>query len=156
MPFLALIPALLGGWLKTALGFLASLPWQAYAALAALIAALLLWHAHTVAEHKAAAANFNAGYNADFKRADARERVFRASIAELTAALDDQSAAVAKLATESDARTQAAAKALQAAQSAARASENTARALDASASVARSKDGPCVPSETFLKNSGSL
>lgn len=85
---------------KAIKGFLASLPWQAYAALSALIAALLLWHAHTVAEHKAAAANFNAGYNVDFKRADARERVFRVSIAELEKDLADKNA-------ESEARAKA-------------------------------------------------
>jgi peptidoglycan hydrolase CwlO-like protein len=86
----------------------------------------------------------------------AKNAVQVASIDKLTAALDDQSAAVAKLSTDSDARTKAADQARIAAQEAARASNDTARALDASAAVARSKDGPCVPGETFLKHSGEL
>jgi hypothetical protein len=101
--------------------------------------------------HKAADAA-----TASYQREVAKNAVQVASIDKLTAALDDQSAAVAKLATDSDARTKAADQARIAAQEAARASNDTARALDASAAVARSKDGPCVPGETFLKHSGEL
>lgn len=86
----------------------------------------------------------------------AKHAVTRASLDTALSAIDDQNAAVQALATESASRINAADKARIAAQEAARASLDTARALDASAAVARSKDGPCVPSETFLKHSGEL
>jgi hypothetical protein len=108
-------------------------------------------HMSAVHWHKAADAA-----TASYQLEVAKNAVQVASIDKLTAALDDQSAAVAKLATESDTRTKAAEQARQAAQEAARASNDTARALDASAAQARSKDGPCVPGETFLQHSGEL
>jgi hypothetical protein len=86
----------------------------------------------------------------------AAHAVTRASLNSALSAIDDQNAAVQALASESADRIKSSEQARLAAQQAAQASLSTARALDASAAVARAKDGPCMPSETYLKHSGEL
>lgn len=100
MPFLALLGPLFSGWFKTIGNVLANIPPLVWYILGGILALLLAWHVHTGWARVADKASFNAGYNADFKRADARERVFRASIAELEKDLADKNA-------ESEARAKA-------------------------------------------------
>lgn len=94
--------------------------------------------------------------NANWQVERAKHAVTRASLDKALSAIDDQNAAFQTLASESADRIKSSEQARLAAQQAAQASLSTARALDASAAQARAKDGPCVPSETYLKNSGSL
>jgi predicted nucleic acid-binding Zn-ribbon protein len=83
----------------------------------------------------------------------AKHAVTRTSLNMALTAIDDQNAAVQKLAADSDARIKSAADAQKAAQEAARASEGVARALEASAAVARPDARECPPSDTFWNQS---
>lgn len=83
------------------------------------------------------------------KTEQAKHALTRMSVDRCTAALDDQSKAVAKLAADSDARMKAAADSRSAAQEAAKASGKVAAALDASAAVVRPEAAACPPSDTF-------
>lgn len=94
--------------------------------------------------------------NVNWRMEIAKHGVTRASLDKALSAIDDQNAAVQALATESADRIKSSEQARIAAQQAAQASLSTARALDASAAQARAKDGPCVPSGTYLKHSGEL
>ena len=92
MPFLALIPALLSGWFKTALGFLSSLPREVWYILAGVLAFLFVWH--LVSQHEKAVWNdgFNAGWAVEHRQLVAEQKahaVTRASLKTALNAIDD-------------------------------------------------------------------
>lgn len=89
---LGIIGALFSGWIGKALSFLKSLPWQAYAIIGVVLALLFLWHYHGVQERAAYRRAYNAGFNGEWRKAQAREKIWRTSIDTLSAALAQKNA----------------------------------------------------------------
>ena len=154
-------PAALLGFGKSALGFLAKIPWQAYAiaALAALIAFLIISRSHWISRsHNDEAqlalicqATRGAANNPklDCKLAAAQIHELGNSIKNLRDSLDHQNAAVAALGAKTAEQQKAAAEAEKKAARRAEAAQSVAERLRESAAHAPAPGAPCTPSKTL-------
>lgn len=154
---LALIPALLSGWFKSALAFLRTIPWQAWVAIVLAVVMLFLYadarHYRKLAEQRSA---IIAQAKVALQDEQQSHAVTRTSLNTALNRIAAQNEAVDRLGAESAKRIAASDAARKAAVSAAQRSEEHARALDASSAVVGPRDGPCVPSKAFLDLSGEL
>lgn len=136
---------------KTIRAFLAKLPWQAYAASAAFMVAMLLWHTIDASAYKRGVA---------FEKVHTDQAIdalktTRSSLTTALASIDDMNSAVEKLKSDGDARSSAAAKAMEDLRSAAQGAETKARALEASAAKG-APGGSCAASAAFNSTKDAL
>ena len=156
---LALIPVLLGGWLKSVMAILSGLPREVWYVIAGGLLFLFGWHLVYLHDKAVWNGGYNAGWSVEHRALLNEQQSHAVTRASLNMALNRiaaQNDAIDQLAAESVKRIAASDAARKAAVSAAQRGEDHARALDASSAVVGPRDAPCVPSKAFLDLSGEL
>lgn len=156
---LALIPVLLGGWFKSVLTILSSLPREVWYVIAGVLLFLLGWHFVYLHDKAIWNGGYNAGWSVEHRALLDEQQSHAVTRTSLNMALNRiaaQNEAVDRLGAASAKRLAASDAARKAALSAAQRGEDHARALDASSAVVGPRDAPCTPSKAFLDLSGEL